>query len=201
VAAAANRLRVERDAALVEANFTLHPRRPNRGAALRRLRRDGWSGTGLRQWLFVARLLAQRGRPDLALRRVWRGYLQPLGEALGDPAATHWALEAPYAVLEGGVSLTCVPSRPDGNVPGWAEGVAVTRRYHLGAGELCVEEVLRFQGRAAVSPIARIEYLVPGSARAVQVEVDGRSAAGRPGGRVVVLPSRGSGTLRVAYTL
>jgi|GEM_PF-429038 len=174
-----NRVRLDREAELVEGSFTLYASRPALPAIWRGLRRflaDNPPGREGRQWLFVARLLAAEGQPGAATGRLWRGYLRPLVSALRGPAAAHWALDAELEIGDGWVRATCRPAAPDGSIPTWAQGVAATRTYWCANGALAVENRIE---RAGIQLERAIAPEAPAAASESRTEHQGigRSAA------------------------
>ena len=134
------------------------------------------------QALFVARLLAQQGRPGAALRRLWQLYFGPLIESLRDPASPDWATS------ERGVT------RPDGSTPGWAAGLEVGRECTLEDETVRVRLTLS----GAAPGAQRIEYMLPAAARDVQVESEGLDVERR--GKRVMAQVWGGAALRVDVT-
>jgi hypothetical protein len=201
-----NRLHVDRETTRVEGNFTLYP-------SLRgRLTRGGTglraASAGLRQWLFVARLLWAAGRRRTAVRRLWRGYVSGLLRALTGPAGSHWAThvtgepEDRKAVNEGELTVTSRPARPDGTLPVWSGEVVARRTYRLDCGHVRVDDVVRCEVPRRPVRVGRVEYLVPRKARDLSITssgaVTGRAA---PGEAIVLRPTQPRFWLRVTYAL
>ena len=192
-----NTFPIEREQALVDANFVLYPLRPARIAAARRFLRANPLGREGRQWLFVARLLVGQRRWVAAFRRLLTGYLRPFLQARNDPATSHWATASEIDVAKHRVEVKVRPAREDGTVPGWAADVLIARTYEIVGCHVHIREALSGGAQAA-----QIEYLLP--ERAIDVEIDGAATLtpSRSGRRTITLAPGGRvQTLRISYRI
>ncbi|MBI3971883.1 MAG: hypothetical protein HY332_11390, partial [Chloroflexi bacterium] len=199
-----NRLRIEREAAVVEGNFTVYPACPLRRRALARAVRDNPPGREGRQWLFVARLLLAARRPGAAAARLWRGYVRPLVESVRTPATSHWALDAGVEHGDDWARIESTVAGPDGETAAWARAIRVRREYRATAGGLRVDELIERAGSGQTdgSRISRVAYLVPAEARDLAVHASHDVRRRRPGGRRLEMrPGAAGFSLGVTYVV
>jgi hypothetical protein len=192
-------LLIDRETALCEGQFTVHPRHPQRLAAVRRFLRDNPPGREGRQWLFVARLLGRHGRPVAAVSRLWRGWLRPALQALTEPATTHFGVTSmsETSLGDGGLTLRCQPAYSSGAVPKWGEDVVVERTFTLERDRLAVVDRL-----AGGDTLGAIDYVLPSGA--TDVSVDAQQALRREGPgaqRLHFSPSGAPVSVTVRYRL
>ncbi len=151
-----------REVPISPGNLTCWPWQRRRRAALRAFLAVNRPGRELRQWLFVARIRWRQRTFLAAVRALWCSWLHPLCQAWDEVYATHWALDAAPRLLPNGVQGTVRPARRDG-AP--LAGVTVRRRVSVENGTVRVREAI-----SVATPLRRLLYVVPATARALDTE-------------------------------